>query len=173
MVVGIDIAERFVSIARDDAPPGAHFVRADAVRLPVREASFDAAISLCQGAFGLLAGVDEDVHLLRDVARALRPGGRLGLSAFNAYFRVRHPSAGVFDAATGVDHEVTEVRDEQGSTKTVELHTACYTPRELRLMAARAGLEVEDVWSGEPGAYARRAPDADHPELLMVARRTA
>ena len=43
--------------------------------------------------------------------------------------------------------------------------------RELRLLAAAAGLEVDAVWSVEPGDYARRPPDLDHAELLLVARR--
>ena len=39
------------------------------------------------------------------------------------------------------------------------------------LLAERAGLRVRDMWSVTPGEYARRAPDLDHPEFLMVALR--
>src|SRR5215831_16355018 len=54
-VVGVDISRRFVDLAAAEAPPGATFVRADARALPY-DAEFDAAISLCQGAFGLAGG---------------------------------------------------------------------------------------------------------------------
>ena len=49
---GIDISARFVELARDGAPPGATFERADA-RTLAYDAEFDAVIALCQGAFGM------------------------------------------------------------------------------------------------------------------------
>ena len=64
------------------------------------------------------------------------PGGRLALSAFNAYFQVRF-GEGTLDAATGVNHERTEVRDEHGQAKAVDLWTHCFTPTELRALVAR------------------------------------
>src|SRR5207302_1305926 len=57
-VVGIDISHRFLQLlagARGGSP-----VRADARWLPVRPGSFDAAICLCQGGFGLLGGVSDE-----------------------------------------------------------------------------------------------------------------
>ena len=51
-VVGIDISESFVALAREGAPGGASFVHGDA-RTMEFDAEFDAALSLCQGAFGL------------------------------------------------------------------------------------------------------------------------
>lgn len=174
-VVGVDISERFVGIARRDAPPGATFVHGDARSLAY-DTEFDAVISLCQGAFGLSDGpgtpIDGDAAVLAGMARALRPGGMVALSAFSAYFQVRHldlPSD--FDAERGVHHEVFEVRDPEGRPAQWDAWTTCFTPRELRLLAAGAGLEVLGLWSVEPGAYARRPPDLDHPEFLLTARR--
>ena len=60
-VLGIDIAQRFIDIASEGAPAGVEFVRQDARHLDVGS-GFDAAISLCQGAFGLVGpGPDLDV----------------------------------------------------------------------------------------------------------------
>jgi SAM-dependent methyltransferase len=95
-VVGVDISQRFIDLARVDAPPGATFERRDARSLTF-DREFDAVISLCQGAFGLADGgsvpvvLDPDAAVLAGMARALRPGGRLVLSAFSAYFQV-YPS---------------------------------------------------------------------------------
>ena len=50
--------------------------------------TFDAVICLCQGGFGLLGGT-EDAALITRFAAALRPGGRLALSAFHVAFAVR------------------------------------------------------------------------------------
>jgi SAM-dependent methyltransferase len=173
--VGIDIAERFLTLAATDAPPGAVFLRADARALPVRPA-FDAAVSLCQGGFGLPSDprVPDDASILAAMAAALRPGGRLALTAFSSYFMVRHLEEGdSFDVAAGVNHERAPVKDAGGEEREFDLWTACYTPRELRLLAAAAGLDVVGLWSVTPGGYERRPPDLEHPELLMIAERVA
>jgi SAM-dependent methyltransferase len=176
-VVGVDISQRFVDLAARDAPPRATFVRADARALAF-DAEFDAAISLCQGAFGLACGpgapLDGDGAVLDGITRALRPGGVAAVSAFSAYFQVRWlEGTDTFDAAAGVNHERTEVRDEHGVPTEVDLWTTCFTPRELRLLAARAGLRVRALWSVTPGDYAAVAPSIDSPEFLLVAERPA
>lgn len=174
-VVGVDISERFVELAAAGAPPGATFERADARSLAF-DGEFDAAISLCQGAFGLTGGpgapLDGDGAVLAGMARALRPGGVLAVSAFSAYFMVRFlEDHDTFDVDAGVNHERTTVKDEQGVDADVDLWTTCFTPRELRLLAVAAGLEVRHLWSVTPGAYAAVAPSLDSPELLLVAAR--
>jgi SAM-dependent methyltransferase len=183
-VLGIDISERFVELATAAAPDRAEFRRVDARRLDddllTDGRRFDAVISLCQGAFGLLGATaptggsppDPDAEVLAAMARALVPGGRVAVSAFSAYFQLRYlePERDTFDASTGVNHERTEIRDPDGRSRDVDLWTSCFTPRELRLMAERAGLAVEALWSVTPGAYAASLPDLEHPELLLVAR---
>jgi SAM-dependent methyltransferase len=178
-VLGVDISQRFVDLAAADAPPGARFERVDARALPFA-GEFDAAISLCQGAFGLVGGgtpataaVDPDGVVLAGMARALKPGGRLAVSAFSAYFQVRFLEAtDAFDADAGVNHERTTVKDEAGREAETDLWTSCFTPRELRLLAAAAGLRVDHLWAVTPGSYAAEPPDLDHPEFLLLASRT-
>jgi SAM-dependent methyltransferase len=174
-VVGIDISQRFVDLATHGAPPGATFQRGDARALGF-DAEFDAAISLCQGAFGLAGGpgapLDGDGAVLAGMARALRPGGTLAVSAFSSYFMVRFlEQQDTFDVEAGVNHERTMVKDEQGQEAEVDLWTTCFTPRELRLLAAAAGLEVRHLWSVTPGAYVADPPSLDSPEYLLVAAR--
>jgi SAM-dependent methyltransferase len=177
-VHGIDISRRFIEIAAEDAHPGVTFERLDARHLTY-DGEFDAAISLCQGAFGLAddgaesTPVDPDATVLDGIARALRPGGRLGLSAFSAYFQVRHVEAmgSTFDAGRGVNHERTSVKDEAGTDAEVDLWTTCFTPRELRLLAERSGLVADAIWSATPGRYERATPSIDSEEWLLVAHR--
>lgn len=178
-VHGVDISERFVALAEATAPAGVTFERLDARALPY-EADFDAAISLCQGAFGLADGgpvgptaLDPDGDVLDGIARAVRPGGRVALSAFSAYFQVRwlDEDHARFDAERGVNHERTVIKDEAGREADVDLWTTCFTPRELRLLAARSGLTVEHLWSVRPGEYGANPPDLDHEEFLLIAGR--
>ena len=170
VVHGIDISHRFVELARADAPAGATFERLDA-RAMSFEDEFDAVICLCQGAFGLMTADGHDAGVLAGMARALRPGGRLALTAFSAYFVIKHWEGAEFDAATGVNHERTEIRNEAGDAVATDLWTGCYTPRELRLLSEANGLRVDRVSSVEPGAYALAPPTTDSPEFLLLATR--
>jgi len=141
-VVGVDISQHFIDLARRDAPPGVRFERADARHLDA-DGAFDAVISLCQGAFGLVGAgpgaepdagaalaVDPDGEVLQGMARAVRPGGLVAVSAFSAYFQVRYlEDTDTFDADRGVNHELTSVRNQAGESRPVDLWTSCFTPR--------------------------------------------
>jgi len=173
IVHGIDISERFVELARASAPDGATFERLDARQLAFDD-EFDVVICLCQGAFGLMTANGDDEVVLAGMARALKPDGQLALSAFNAYFAVRYfavEGGSRFDADSGVNHEVTEVRNEAGEVKPVDLWTGCYTPRELRVLCRSAGLTVHSISSVEPGAYGTAVPDTETAEFLVLAYR--
>jgi SAM-dependent methyltransferase len=195
-VHGVDISQRFVDLADAAGVEGATFERLDARQLPF-EAEFDAVISLCQGAFGLAGHgdpvggpnggpdggpvggpvevLDPDGAILDGMARALRPGGRLAVSAFSAYFQTRwlDEEHMTFDAGRGVNHERTSIKDVDGRDAEVDLWTSCFTPRELRLLAERSGLRPRGIWSVSPGAYGRHEPTVESHEFLLVAERPA
>jgi len=166
-VHGVDISQRFIDIARSRSS-GATFERADARALEF-DGEFDAVICLCQGAFGMMTAGGDDGAVVAGMARALRRGGRLALSSFNAYFAVKYHDGAEFDAATGVSHETTEIRSESGEVRSVDLWTGCYTPRELRLLLAAHGFEVDSISSVEPGAYGVAPATTESPEFLALA----
>jgi SAM-dependent methyltransferase len=170
-VHGVDISARFDELAASvEVGPGrVSFERADARDLGFA-GEFDAVVCLCQGAFGMMTADGDDDAVVAAMARALRPGGRLALSAFNAYFAVRYHDDADFDARTGVSHERTEIRSETGEARTVDLWTGCYTPRELRLLLDRHGFVVDSIASVEPGAYGDDPPTTESPEFLVLAR---
>ena len=179
-VVGVDIAKRFIDIATEAASPNATFLVHDARDLQFRD-EFDVVISLCQGAFGLAGGVgahdvlpdrEIDEPILAGMAAALRPGGRLGLSAFSAYFQLQYlEEQDTFDADTGVNHERTVIKSEAGIDQETDLWTSTFTPRELRLLARSVGLETQSIYSVTPGDYGPHPPSVDRPEFFLVARK--
>lgn len=180
-VVGVDISSRFVEVASERAGDNERYVLGDARELEF-DGEFDGVISLCQGAFGLTGGPGADDSLpvreldepiLAGIARALRPGARATVSAFSAYFQLRHgDTPESFDARLGVNHEHTEVRDPAGRSVPAELWTTCFTPRELRLMARIVGLSPLAVHSVTPGGYGVFEASTDQPEFLLVVERS-
>jgi SAM-dependent methyltransferase len=174
-VVGVDLSQDFVALAREAAAKEelpARFEILD-VRDLAYDGQFDAAVCLCQGGFGLLGGRDEPAVFAR-IAAALRPAGRLALTAFSAAFAARFLEDGeTFDPVTGVLHERATVRNEEGVEKIFDAWTTCFTARELDLLARGAGLDVGGVYGVTPGRYGTAPPTLEHPELLLLARRHA
>ena len=174
-VLGVDLSGAFIELARDAAEADRLPARFEV--LDVRELAatdeFDATICLCQGGFGLLGGIDE-VDVFGRMVRAIRPGGAIAVSAFHVAFAVRHLEAGEeFDPATGVMHEVATVRNEAGQEQPFDLWTTCFTARELTVLAALHGVDVEGLYGVTPGGYRASPPTLDDPELLLVGRRRA
>jgi SAM-dependent methyltransferase len=170
-VVAVDISPDFAALARSrarDADVSVSVFEMDAQNLPFDE-EFDAAVSLCEGAFGL--GLD-DLRILRGMARALKPGGRVAVGAPNVFHVVSHlKGEGDFDPARMMFKETVEVIGADGGSQRFELWNSCYTPRELEWIANGAGFEAQHVYGVSPGEYGRHAPTAAHPEVLLLARR--
>jgi SAM-dependent methyltransferase len=171
-VVGVDLSPDFIDLARSNAGDLPVEFHVQDVRDLAFENEFDAVICLCQGGFGLLGGGDAEHAVMGRFAAACKPGGRLAVSAFSSYFVVRHQEAAdTFDPATGVNHEVAPVVGAGGEQREFDLWTTCYTPRELRLLAERAGLTVDHVFGVQIGNYAATPPRLDDHEYLLLAHR--
>ena len=148
-VLGVDISKEFIKIANGEKSK-ANFLRQD-VREMNFENEFDAVISMCQGGFGLLfdptstvENPDIDFKAIENMARALKPGGKLALSAFSSYFQVKYLS-----------------------------NTDQFTPRELRLMTQKAGLVVKNIWSVTPNEYELLPCNIENPEFLLLAEKAS
>lgn len=111
-VVGIELEAKAAVAARTYGYP---VVRGDVTRLPLATGAFDLAVC-----FDVVQCVNADVAAVREMARIVRPGGRVLLSV------------AAFDALAGDHAEVwREVRR--------------YTPATARALAESAGLDVERV----------------------------
>src|SRR5271154_5431937 len=75
--LGLDISEAMLARAVSaEAGPQIGFLRADAQRLPLREETVDAVVSVA-----VLQLIPDPVAALAEMARVLRPGGRLAVMA--------------------------------------------------------------------------------------------
>jgi len=77
LALGVDISEPMLARAVSaDAGPQIGFLRADAQRLPLRDETVDAVVSVA-----VLQLIPDPVAALAEMARVLRPGGRLAVMA--------------------------------------------------------------------------------------------
>ena len=75
LALGLDISEPMLARAvRAEAAPQIGFLRADAQRLPLRDETVEAVVSIA-----VLQLVPDPVAALAEMARVLRPGGRLAV----------------------------------------------------------------------------------------------
>jgi len=114
-VVGLDQSEQMLEAARARAQAGGpaaaiEFVHGEAERLPFESGSFDALTFTY-----LLRYVDDPAATLRELARVVRPGGRIGsiefgvpdrrvaLALWRAYTRIGLPALGRLASPAWVD----------------------------------------------------------------------
>ena len=184
-VIAVDISERFLEVGEDVAVREGvsdliEWHRIDARRMAddarVAGRGVDAAISLCQGAFGLGGPTRRST-----TPRTWHPTPRCWQGSAPRCVpadasrspRSRRTSRCVgsrtqdsFDAQGAVNHETTELRDTDGLRADAELWTTCYTPRELRLLAERCGAGGRPHLVGDTGGVpAHPTPAHRHPRV--------
>lgn len=173
--LGVDISRGFIEVARRRAAEAglttADFSVGDATMLDL-PAEFDFAICLCEGAFGLAGSEEGHRAVLSGIYRALKPGGRLVLTAINTLAAIRRITpASEFDpyTCTSVEHEV--IMSPEGETREVTIYTTSFTYRELTLLLEQVGLVVEEGYGCVAGRFARKPLEIDDTEIMMIARK--
>jgi demethylmenaquinone methyltransferase/2-methoxy-6-polyprenyl-1,4-benzoquinol methylase len=85
-VVGLDQSEEMLGRARALVGPDVELVQGEAERLPFEDASFDALTFTY-----LLRYVDDPAATMRELARVVRPGGRIAMLEFYVPAGLWHP----------------------------------------------------------------------------------
>ncbi len=170
--VGVDIAEGFIADAREVAEGErltAEFRVTDA-RFLEFEAEFDAAICLCEGAFGLAGDDAGHRQILAGVSRALRPGATFVLTVINAFSATRNQDpAAHTDPYTATSSWTQTFENVHGEARTFAMHCTAFTYRELRWLLEGAGLEVCAGYGCVAGRFGRELLRLADVEIMMVA----
>lgn len=178
-VTGLDLSGEMLARARaraEEAGVVVEWVQGDATRFDLGQ-RFDAAICLCEGAFGLLSAADDPwdqpLAVLANISHALRPGAPVALTALSAPGMFRRWSdddvaAGRFDPATSV--ETSEMPPREGADP-VTVRERGFTPSELSLLFRLAGLGVTHVGGGTAGDWGIRPLKLDEIEVMVLGRK--
>ncbi|HPU85432.1 MAG TPA: methyltransferase domain-containing protein [Candidatus Latescibacteria bacterium] len=174
-VVGLDLSPVLLSRARR-RPSTVRWLRADMSRIPLRNGSCDAVISLFSS-IGYFDDESDNYRVLSEAARVLREGGRFVIETVNRDFFLRHaPPQSWFrqgsltvleerrlDPLTSRS-EVDVIVLEHGKERSYHHSIRLYTAAELATLLASVGVEVLDVFGDYDGA----ALSFDTPRMVVV-----
>lgn len=151
-VTAIDLSPGLISAARETARAKnvqVDFRVCDARELPF-ENEFDAAICLCEGAFGLLENDTENYKVLSAVHKSLKKHGIFILTTLNLFRDEK------FDLMTCRAESEEEITGKDGQKKIIKCSDRSYTFPELKWVFEQHGFEVllgADPFSKEPIQY--------------------
>ena len=131
-VRGVDLAEGAIETARAQGGQ-ASFEVGDAYALRDGDASQDAVLLL-----DVLEHVERPADVLAEAARVVRPGGLVLFNTFNTTPLARLLAVHGFALVT------------RGGPEHIHVYDLFIAPRDLRAMASRAGLDVEEVRGVRP-----------------------
>lgn len=180
-VTGLDLSHEMLAraaMAAKAAGVGVEWVRSNAARFAF-PGTYDAAICLCEGAFGLLSGsddpIDQPLAILCNITRSLKPQAKAVFTVLNGAAMLRRyqnndVTEGRFDPVTMVESSEHPPRE---GLPPIAVRERGFIPTELRLLFHNAGMSVLSIWGGTAGNWGRRTIDLDEMEIMVVARKTA
>lgn len=161
-VTGVDLSEVLLEQAvQSDEEKRVRWIRGDMRNVPV-EGPYDAIVNLFTS-FGYFDTEDENVQVLREIRRVLKPGGVFIIDFLNPAYVERHlvPSSereidGVrirerrsIESGCVVKH--IEISDLKGSDKTSRTYmekVRLFRPEQFQEMMNRAGLVIDAMYGG-------------------------
>jgi 2-polyprenyl-3-methyl-5-hydroxy-6-metoxy-1,4-benzoquinol methylase len=175
VTVGIDISAGLIEVAQCAAQEEdlqAEFYVGDARELEFAP-EFDAAICLCEGAFGLAGDEEGHRRVLAGVHGALKPGALFVLTAINALNLLRSPELPQqeFDPHSLTVSYRETIRNTAGETREVDIYNTAFTPRELKWLLQEAGFALEATYGCVAGQFERKPLTMDDFEIMTVAHR--
>jgi len=156
-VLGVDLSASMLAQGRQAAAfenLAVRFMQCDARQLPF-EQQFEVAIMLCEGAFSLMEEDAMDYQILVNISHALKPGGRLIMTAPNAAVMLTQPPDGSFDLATLRETFTLDKVNPDSSRKTLDCTQRYYTCPELNCLLKQAGFQYVEFFACTESGYDR------------------
>lgn len=171
-VTALDLSDQLLAIGKRSAESAGlevEFRKGDA-RKPVAREEFDAALILGGGAFGLMESDKENQAILDATFTALKPGGRVAVSAMNLLYLMRNQKdLSGFDPQTNYFTTTERVQIEGDVVEELPLHERYYVYPGLKKDLEQAGFRKVMGFGAQRGRYSSRAITTGLPEILLYA----
>lgn len=177
-VTGLDLSSGMLEVAKrkaSEAGAQVDWIHDDATTFKA-DKPYDAALCVCEGAFGLIGAEDDpevhDLAIAKCTAASLRSGGGFLLTALNAYGAIRrftddNVKNGAFDPATMIAEYEDEWDLPEGKT-ILTVRERLFIAPEVTRMLREAGFRVDAVYGGTAGNWGRRPISLDEIEAMYV-----
>ena len=179
-VTGIDLSTESIHEAQRSASGSLCFHRQD-IRTPFGDARFHCVFSLFTS-FGYFEDPADDLSVVRNIARSLRPGGALVLDYLNVGYAEAHLRSEETVERDGVKYGITRWSDARHIHKRIIVHdgsaaaplafaerVARFTLDDFRFLFALYDLRIEAVF----GSYQLQPFDEAASDRLILVARTA
>src|SRR4030042_2102142 len=189
-VIGIDLSESQLKRAKEKASQQnleIDFQKHDARRLPFSH-EFDLVIMLCEGSFPLMEQDEMNFQILKNAAKALKPGGRLIFTTLNGLFPLFHSvkeflaseakegnatcGENSFDLMTFRDLNTMVFEDDLGNKKELQCNERYYVPSEITWLLKTLNFKTVDIYGAKLGAFSRNDKlSTEDFEMLIIAEK--
>jgi len=171
-VTAIDLSDQLLAIGSRTAETlglKVHFLKEDARHVHARE-KYDAALLLGGGAFGLMESDKENVSVIDSTFAALKPGGRIALSAMSLLYLIRHlKDLSGFDPQTNYLSSTERVSIEGDILEELPVRERYYVFPGIKRDLENVGFRNVIGFGVDAGRFSSRAITTDFPELLVYA----
>ncbi len=164
-VTGLDFSSFLLGLAEEDKKQAnfpnekPSYVRGLLQQLPFEENSFEHVVCLFSS-FGYGETEDDNLHVMQEYSRVLKPGGKVLIDVMNRHFVVPrlnkvydsiHKDLRVREERTLTNngrrlHNIIKVRDKKGNQRQYLYNPWLYNGWELAYMANQAGMKVVRVY---------------------------
>lgn len=155
-VCGLDLSEELLAQGEKQAQREdleAQFIHGDARNLRF-DSEFDVAVILCEGGFSLVETDEMDREILAGAARALRPGGKLLITAPSAVFMLSNLKENPdFDPVSLRESFSLNTKDSQGSEISLACTQRYYTFPEIKYLLRGVGLQQINLFAVTSEGY--------------------
>jgi len=184
-MVGMDLSKSLLIIAKEKMRrEGVDFplVRCEMQRFPFKDEIFSAVVSMFTS-FGYLHSVTEDLHSLKEIARALRSRGAFLLDVVNRDYLLKvfkesdladfgnftmEEKRNLDESKTKMTGEWIITNKDTGEKLVLKHRLRLYTPQNLSEMLTLSGLQ-QKTWYGN---YEGETLACDSPRLIVLAEKT-
>ena len=173
-VTALDLSDQLLAIGKkaSDAMGTAVDFRKGDPRKPIANAEYDAAFVLGGGAFGLMESDRDNQAILDATFQALKPGGRVAVSAMNLLHLIRHSKdLSDFDPNTCYLTTTETINVEGDVTEQLPLNERYYGVPALTNAMDKAGFRNIMAFGADPGRYSSRSVTLEDSEILVCAKR--